>query len=142
MELRALTDVRVAPDDRAVDDRADIDGYVVAEDRWANDLDVRSDLHSLAEIDRTGEPRGLVDIHLAGGPHARQELVAERLTLHFAAQQIGVRARVFADRSDVRPVPVGDVSKEGFALSEQPREEILAEVEHLASGETLEYARL
>src|SRR6267378_4449744 len=125
MQFGALTDIRVAPDDRA-----------------ANDLDVRADLHSLAEIDRTGELRGLVDVNVACGPDARQELVAERLALHLSAQQVGIRARVFADRSDVRPVPVGDVSKEGLAFGEQSREEILAEVEHLAGPETLEHARL
>ena len=103
---------------------------------------MRSDLHSLAEVDRTGELRGLVDIHVARGPDARQELLAERLALHFSAEQVGVRAREFDDRADVGPVPVGDVAVKRLPFSEQPWKKILAEVEHLAQAESLEDARL
>src|SRR6267143_2491129 len=141
VQLRAFADVRVAPDDGAVDYRTNVDGDVVAQDGGSDDLDVRSDLHALAQEDGAGEPRGFVDVDVARRPYPRHELVPEILALHLAAEQVGVRAGVLGDRPHVGPVALGDVAEEGLALGEQAREEVLAEIEDVTDAETLEHAR-
>ena len=142
MQLRAFADVRVAPDDRAIDDRADIDGDVVAQDGRSDDLDVRADLHALAEEDGAGEPRGFVDVDVARRPDARHELVPEALAFHLPAEEVGVRAPVLGDGADVGPVTVGDVAEQGLALGEQAWEQVLAEIEDVADFEALHHAWL
>src|SRR2546425_970122 len=114
VQLRVVADVRVAPDDGAIDHRADIHGDVVAQDGRSGDLDVRSDLHALAEKDRAGETRGFVDVDVARRPHARHELVPEALTFHLPAEEVGVRAPVLGDGTDIGPVTVGNVSEQGL----------------------------
>jgi hypothetical protein len=70
MQLGALSHVAVAPHDRAVDDRADVDGDVVAQHGRADDLDLRTDLHAVPQIDGAGEPCGLVDLDVTAGEDA------------------------------------------------------------------------
>src|SRR5207245_10148495 len=102
----------------------------------------RPDLDALTQEDRRGESSGLVDVDIAGGPHAGEELLTEVRTFDLPTEEVGVRARVFGDGPDVGPVAVGDVAKEGLAFAEEAREEVLAEIEDLADRETLEDARL
>src|SRR5437773_3973465 len=142
VQLRALPDVAVAPHDRAVDDRPDVDRDVVAKDGRSDDLDVGADLHALAAEDRAGDPRRLVDVDLACSPHAGHELLPQSVDADAAAQEIRVRACVLLDRPDIGPVAVGDVAEEGLAVGEEPREEILAEIEDLADIEPFEHPRL
>src|SRR6267378_4591098 len=103
---------------------------------------MRPDLHSLAEEDGAGELCRLVDVDVARRPHAWHELVPQVAALHLPLKKIGVRARVLGDRANVGPIAVRDVPKERLALREEAREEVLAEVEHLADAETFEDARL
>src|SRR6266511_1105567 len=142
VELGALADVAVAPHDRAVDDRADVDGDVVAQDGRADDLDLGSDLHAIPQIHGAGDARGLVDLDVAVGVHAGQDLLAERGRGQLALKQIRVRAHVLGDRSDIGPVAGGDVAIQRLALGQQRREEILAEIERLAGLVALEHAWL
>src|SRR4029077_1116560 len=88
VELGSLADIRVAPDDGAIDDRPDVDGDVIAEDGRPDDLGVRTDLHAFAEKDGARELRGFVDVDIAGGPDARHELVPEILAFHLSAKEI------------------------------------------------------
>src|SRR5688500_14778647 len=76
VQLRPLADVAVAPHDRTVDDRADIDGDVIAQHGRTNDLDLRPDLDAVPQVDRSGEARRLVDLDVTIGEDARKELLA------------------------------------------------------------------
>src|SRR3982074_3202643 len=111
VQLRSVADLRVAPHDGAIDDRTDVDGHVVAQHGGSDDLDVRSDLHALAQEDGAGEPRGFVDLDVARRPYARHELVPQILALHLASEEVGVRARVLGDRPHVGPITLGDVAE-------------------------------
>src|SRR5207302_409354 len=142
VQLRPFADIRVPPDDRAIDDRADVDRDVVPQYGRSDDFGVRSDLHAFAQEDGAGELGRLVDVDVAGRPDAGHELVREVIALHLPAQQIGVGPRVFGDGTHIGPVPLGDVPEERLTLREQTREEVFAEVEDLAKAETLEDPRL
>ena len=122
VQVGALADVRVPPDDRAVDYGADVDRHVVAQHGWPDDFRKRPDLDALTQEDGPGESSGLVDVDIAGGPHAGEELLTEVPTFDLPTEEVGVRARVFGDRPDVGPVPLGDVPVEWLALREEPGE--------------------
>src|SRR5437762_1331882 len=142
VQLRPFADIRVPPDDRAIDDCADVDRDVVPQYGRSDDFGVRSDLHAFAQEDGAGELGRLVDVDVARRPDAGHELVREVIALHLPAQQIGVGPRVFGDGTHIGPVPLGDVPEERLTLREQTREEVFAEVEDLAKAETLEDPRL
>src|SRR2546430_1107632 len=115
VQVGALADVRVTPDDRAVDYGADVDRNVVAQHGWPDDLGERPDLDALTQEDGPGQSSGLVDLDIAGGPHAGEELLTEVPTFDLPTDEVGVRARIFGDGPDVGPVPLGHVPVERLA---------------------------
>jgi len=73
---------------------------------------------------------------MSTSPRSRRphELVTEAIALHLSAEEVGVRACVFGDRAHVGPVPIRDVAEERLALRKEAREEVLAEIEDLATA--------
>src|SRR5207237_10918518 len=65
VELAAIADVRVAPDDGAVDDRAVVDGDVVTKHGRSDDLRRGADLDAVPEEDRAGELSGWMGLGVA-----------------------------------------------------------------------------
>src|SRR5438093_10246401 len=86
MKLGTLADIGIAPDDRAVDDRADVHRNVVAQHGRADDPRVRTDLHALAEEDGAGDARRFVDFDGSLGPNTRHALMNDGSDAELAVQ--------------------------------------------------------
>ena len=142
VELGALADVGVPPDDRTVDDRAGIDDDLIAKDRRADDLRAAGDLHALPEVDGAEEERARIHLDVTAGEDAGLDLGADRADRDAPAEDVRVGARVLADRAHVGPIALGDVAVEGLALREELREEVPAEVEARPDRVAPEDARL
>src|SRR4029077_4171811 len=117
-ELGALADVAVPPHDRALDVRELVDGDRVAQHGRTDDLGTAADTDARPEVDRSGELRGRLDLDFPSGEDAGEDLPAEGLAGHLPLEQVGVRADLLADRSDVRPIPLVAVAAHRLAVGQ------------------------
>src|SRR5208337_3457512 len=108
---RAGSDLGAAPDDRALDGGARLNGRAVTDARWGDDRGAWINARIAAEQHAVANDRAL----------ARREP-------HAAFERVAVDAPVFRGRADVAPIRVLHHPEEALLRAQQMREHLLAEI--------------
>ena len=140
LDARAAPDERRLVDDRPHDAGAFAEPHVRAQHRVGADRRLGRDGAVVADEGRAFDACEVVDLHAFTDPDVAAQPDARDVERDLLVESVEVRLPVLLEVPDVLPVAVADVAVHRPAELEQPREELLREVERTVVGHVAEHA--
>ncbi len=120
-QFDAFTDVRVAPDDTAVNVRTIIHDSERTNHRRSMNDDTALDACAFTQINRTEQLRVRRDLDVILDENSAANVPPGLAEIHLAFEQIARGARVLGNVADITPIAAGDVTIQRRAFFHQQR---------------------